>query len=214
MGGWTLPPECFGELLLVCSADDENSEWALGVVRAAPEFLRGGANRDGKTGLNEEGRRSIAWPFLGASMAPNVLLQLEPEERDRVFSGRSGQQRVNELFRVATRRRVGRNAVATVAQQDDYMKRVRANGGARSALAAEGILIPGGDYESHRAIARALNIEVPEPGEFVSVRVTPGTWEDPFVVELDGHLWRTAGPDDPLSPAPRLPKTGVVPDDE
>ncbi|HEU0205796.1 MAG TPA: NaeI family type II restriction endonuclease [Pseudolysinimonas sp.] len=213
MGGWMLPPECFGQLLLVCNADDENSEWAVGVVRAAPEFLRSSSNRDGKTGLNEEGRRSIAWVFRGAPMAPNVLLQLDHGERDRVFAGSSGQQRVNELFRVATRRRVGRNAVATVAQQDDYMKRVRANGGARSALAAEGILIPGGDYESHRAIARALNVEVPEPGEFVSVRVTPGTLDDPFVVELDGRLWRTAGPSDPPVTAPTLPKTRLVADD-
>jgi len=205
MGGWMLPPECFGELLLVCNADDQNSEWAVGVVRAAPEFLRGGVNRDGKSGLNEDGRRSIYWIFRGATMAPNVLLQLDEEERDRVFAGRSGQKRVNELFRIATRRRVGRNAVATVAQQDDYMKRVRANGGARSALAGEGILIPGGDYGSHRDIARRLNVEVPEPGEFVSVRVAPASSSDPFSVELDGLLWRAAEPGDPVVRAPGLP---------
>ncbi len=205
MGGWMLPPECFGELLLVCNADDENSEWAVGVVRAAPAFLRGGSNRDGKTGLNEDGRRSIYWIFRGAPMAPNVLLQLDEEQRERVFASRSGQQRVNELFRIATGRRIGRNAVATVAQQDDYMKRVRANGGARSALAAEGILIPGGDYGSHRDIARRLNVEVPDPGDFVSVRVAPASDSDPYFVELDGALWRVAEPGDPVVPAPDLP---------
>jgi len=205
MGGWMLPPECFGELLLVCNADDENSEWAVGVVRAVPQFLRGSTNRDGKTGLNENGRSSIAWIFRGAPMAPNVLLQLDQGERNRVFASSSGQQRVNELFRIATRRRVGRNAVATVAQQDDYMKRVRANGGARSALASEGILITGGDFASHRDIARRLNVEVPEPGEFVSIRVAPASDADPFSVELDGSLWRASEPGDPVVRAPELP---------
>lgn len=212
MGGWMLPPECFGELLLVCNADDANSEWAVGVVRAVPEFLRGGANRDGKTGLNEEGRDSIRWIFRGSPMSPNVLLQLDSEERQRVFAGRSGQQRVNELFRTATLRRIGRNAVATVAKQDDYMKRVRANGGARTALADEGILIPGGDYGTHQDLARHLNIEVPQPGEFVSVRVAPGSEADPFTVSLEGSLWRVAEPGDPVVRAPRLPAV-LTPDE-
>jgi hypothetical protein len=89
------------------------------------------------------------------------------------------------------------------------MKRVRANGGARSALAAEGILIPGGDYASHRAIARSLNIEVPEPGEFVSVRVVPAIADDPFSIELEGRLWRAAEPGDPVTLAPPLPNVAV-----
>lgn len=58
----------------------------------------------------------------------------------------------------------------TVAQQKDYMKRVRGNGGSRSALRAEGILIMG-DYASHQRIASELGVPVPREGEFVSARV-------------------------------------------
>ncbi len=49
-----------------------------------------------------------------------------------IFAAGSGQQRVNELFRRAQRMRVSRTVVATVAVQDDYMKRVRGGGGARA----------------------------------------------------------------------------------
>jgi hypothetical protein len=207
-GGWMLPPEAFGHLLLVATASDEDAEWSVGVVRARPEYLRPGANRDGKTGLNEAGRAAVEWIYWGAPMLPNVLLQVDAETRAKVLaSRRSGQARVNELFRLVQRRRIGRNTIATVAQQDDYMKRVRANGGARTALASEGIVIPGGDYESHRRVAQSLGIEVPLPGEFVSVRVAPATASDPFSVLLDGEYWRPAEKGDPVVPAPALPET-------
>lgn len=207
VGGWMLPPECFGELLLVATASDESSEWSLGIVRARSEFLRSGVNRDGKSGLNDAGRAAINWLYWGQPLAPNVLLAADPETRSRIMNPRlSGQARVNELFRSIQRQRIGRNTVATVAQQDDYMKRVRANGGARTALAAEGIVIIGGDYASHRRVAGELNLPVPEPGEFVSARLVRANPDDPFVAVIGDSTWRVALEDEPLAPAPRLPE--------
>ena len=81
-----------------------------------------------------------------------------------------GTKRVDMLFRLAQQRLISRTVVATVAQQEDYMKRVRGNGGSRSSLRPEGIVIIG-QYESHRRIAQALAIPVPGPGESVSVRL-------------------------------------------
>ncbi len=192
IGGWMLPPECIDELLLVCTANDANSEWALGVIRARPRLLRPGKNRDLKTGLNHDGRQSIEWIHWGAELPPNVLLELDEETVANIFAKSSGQQRINTLFRTVTERRIGRNTVATVAQQDDYMKRVRYNGGARSALRDEGLIILGGDYSSHQRIAEQLGVEVPNPGEFVSVRVAVGTDEDPLTACIDGTHWRRA----------------------
>jgi len=64
---------------------------------------------------------------------------------------KSGQQRVNELFRRAQGRPVSRTAVLTVVTRPgDPMKRVRYNGGARDQLRPEGIVIFGG-YASHQA---------------------------------------------------------------
>src|SRR5690606_16647035 len=117
------------------------------------------------------GRAQITWLFKDAPMQPNALLQLPPLVVAEIMAGRSGQARLNELFRRATNRRLSRNIIATVAQQDDYMKRVRDNGGSRSALRPEGYLILGGDYSVQRNLAAALGATIPEPGELVSIQV-------------------------------------------
>ena len=208
-GGWMLPPECFGLLLLVTTADDAKATWSMGVVRATEGNRRSSTNRDAKTSLNRNGRNAIHWLHRDAQMAPNVLLSLDEETRARIFEPGTGQARINELFRRVTNQRIGRNVVATVAQQKDYMKRARYDGGARSVLQPEGYLILGG-YASHRGIASSLGIVVPGPGEFVSVRVVPCE-EGGASVLLDGQWWRCARSDETiLEQAPRLPKTTRV----
>mgnify|MGYP003381382761 CR=1 FL=1 len=207
-GGWMIPPEAFGKLLLVAHAVDASGWWSLGVVRASPEHLRTSSNRDQKTQLNPVGRKAIRWIAHRAAMAPNVLLSLPEGQIARIFAASSGQQRINELCRQVINRRIGRNTIATVAQQSDYMKRVRYDGGARSLLGPEGYIVPGGDYDSHREVARALGAVVPQAGEVVSLRVVPDVSYAPLAVELDGSWWRIARPDDVIvTPAPRLPST-------
>ena len=171
-GGWMIPPEGFGQILLVVTADDAAGTWSLGFVRASPDHLRGSRNRDGKTQLNVGGRQAISWVARNAALPPNVLLSLPAADVAQIFAGRSGQARINELFRLVTNRRIGRNTIATVAQQDDFMKRIRENGGARSLLSPEGYLIPSGDYEQHRRVAIDLGAVVPEPGEVLCPRTT------------------------------------------
>lgn len=209
MGGWMLPPECFEHLLLVATADDARGTWSLGVVRASAANRRSSANRDGKTGLNPRGRGQIVWISESQLLPPNVLLGLDPGTVAAILACKRGQPRVTELLRRVTNKRIGRNAIATLAQQQDYMARVRDNGsGARTVLRAEGYLIPGGDYSLHQDVARALGVPVPQPGEVVSTRVVPASNVGPDVLELDGCIWRAALPGEPVRhPAPRLPET-------
>lgn len=202
-GGWMLPVESFEHLVLVIQADDRASRWSAGVVRVTEANRRSSENRDRKTGLNALGRSRIRWIHREATMPPNALLQLPPAVVERMMALRSGQARVNELFRQATGRRLTRNIIATVAQQDDFMKRVRDNGGARSALRPEGYLILGGDYRVQREIARDLGTVIPEPGELVSVRVTPA--EEIGGVPIGEREWRLCRPGEiPLGPAPAV----------
>jgi Restriction endonuclease NaeI len=100
------------------------------------------------------------------------------------------------------RQRIGRGTVATVAQQDDYMKRIRYNGGSRSSLQLEGIIILG-QYKGHSAIAEQLGVPVPSKGESVSCRVFPARID--HGVFVDGGWWRLALAQDPASLAPKLP---------
>ncbi|MEU6273595.1 NaeI family type II restriction endonuclease [Streptomyces populi] len=205
-GGWMIPPEAMGHLCLLAWADDYKSRWSIGLVRIRHEWLNSGNNRDLKHTIKAEHRDKIRWLWLDELLPENVLLHMGAADRDAVFASDSGQRRLNELFRRAQRRRIGRNVVRTVAQQKDYMKRVRGNGGSRSALKAEGILIMG-DYASHREIAGRLGLPLPEEGEFVSARVVtakPHHGDIPYV-SLDGKQWVLPQPEEPIEPAPTLP---------
>lgn len=208
LNGWMLPPECFGHLLLVATSNDEKGSWSVGIVRASDENRREAANRDKKTQLNQRGSSQVKWMFRDAPLPPNILLSLDDATIEKIFEPKSGQARVNELFRLVTGRRIGRNTVATVAQQEDYMARVRDNGhGARTKLRKEGYLIAG-EYEVHRQVALALGQPQPQAGEMVSFRVVPAADHDSPTVELEGRRWRVAhGGEVVTVPAPKLPET-------
>jgi hypothetical protein len=208
-GGWMIPNEAHGQLCLVVTADDAKGTWSAGLVRARGELLGLGRNRDAKATLSEAGRAAIWWIARDAALPPNVLLSLPIEDVEAIFSLTSGQQRVNELFRRAQQQRIGRGVVATVAQQADYMKRVRGNGGARTALRHEGIVILGA-YMAHRRIGVQLGLEELMPGESMSVRVAPAAPEDTWTTEIDGARWRIAMEADPVVVAPQLPRVSVL----
>jgi len=205
MGGWMIPPEARDHLCLVAWAEDsETPKWSMGLVRASADHLNTGGNRDSKATFNAVGRLATLWLFKNAPLPPNVLLQLDRQTVERIMGQESGQKRINELFRSALCKIVGRAVVATVAQQDDYMKRVRANGGARTALQGEGIIVLG-QYDSHAAIARALGIAGPGRGDTISARVTPVPGPGAGVAQIGRRFWRVAQANDPVVSAPDLP---------
>ncbi len=208
LGGWMIPPEADGQLMLLVQASDEDGTWSAGLLRAMPENLSPAGNRDGKRALNDRGRAAVCWLHHRAALQENALIRMPEQDVAAIFAAGSGQQRVNELFRRAQRMRVSRTVVATVAMQDDYMKRVRDGGGARDALRAEGIVIFG-DYAGDQLLASALDLPRPGPGEFVSARLARRVgWHDAYArsIRLDGADWLLASPADPAGPAPVLPR--------
>ncbi|MET8054641.1 NaeI family type II restriction endonuclease [Streptosporangium sp. NPDC005286] len=206
--GWMFSPDSIGQVHLLLWADDMKSRWGLGVIHLKPDFLSSGANRNGRRILNRQGLAEARWLHEDAPLPENVLLRLGSEDIDLIFAPDSGQKRVNELFRRAQGLLVSRNAVATVAMQEDYMKRVRGYGGARSILRSEGIVIIGGSFKKHTQVANILGLTVPEQGEFLSVRLArrrPHHGDAPSI-ELEGEQWVIATDDDPIEPAPLLPE--------
>ena len=204
-GGWMIPNEAHDQLCIVATADDAAGTWSAGLVRARTEWLNLGRNRDAKATLSEEGRSNIIWFARGEFLPPNVLLSLSRATVDRILGHRHGTKRVDELFRAAQRRRVGRGVVATVAQQSDYMKRIRENGGSRTALQPEGIVIFGA-YGRHLQLAIGLGLERLGPGESMSARLAPAEPNDAWAVQIDNRWWRLAEDDDEVVLAPTLPK--------
>src|SRR5487761_1689485 len=75
-GGWMIPPEAQGHLLLLVQASDEDGSWSAGLVRARENYLTEAGNRDHKRTLNDTGRSAIEWLArrapAGQRAAPSV----------------------------------------------------------------------------------------------------------------------------------------------
>jgi hypothetical protein len=206
-GGWEIPPEAWrgSHICLLVWAIDKESAWGAGLIRADDRYL-GPPNRDLKRRLTAQGRSRIVWVWEQRMALPeNVLLHLDAKTIAAIFHSSSGAERVRQLFRTVQRRRIGRGVVATVAKQEDFMKRIRGNRGARSALRPEGIIILG-QFAAHLAIARDLGLPLPGPGESVAARLISVEESDSRPkVQLEGKSWAVATPDDAVELAPAIP---------
>jgi len=211
LGGWELPLESLGHLVLLTWADDDASRWAAGLWRVDPRHLgRGAGNRDRKKKMLVSGRERVRWLWRDAVLPANLLLHLPAQVVERIFQPRSGQQRINELFRLVQGRVIRRDVVLTVAQQKDGPRRARMAREAKN-LGGEGIMVLG-HYEWDVAVARALGIPVPRSGEWVSARVAPTDVGGRGTFHAEGHWWRLAGSDEWVSAAPRVPRSRALGD--
>lgn len=187
--GQAIPREAVGNICLLMHASDKESRFSVGLVRVTPDILNASSNQDGKKTISALGRSRVRWLVREGRLPENQLLHLSPIVRDAIFDrALSKQERVNQLFRKVQNRIIHRRTVTTVAQQHDGPKRVR---DARSALAAEGIIILG-YRDGHPEIARALELAVPRQGEWISTRVVrrpPGDTR-PAALLQDGYYVR------------------------
>ena len=203
-----IPQEAMGHLCLLVTADDQAAKWSVGLIRVSNKVLTPGQNRDTKRKLSATGCRGIDWLFKDEDLPPNVLLLLPPLAVEALMALPSGQKRINQIFRIAQGHRISGTVIETLGQQVDARKRIRKNGGSRSRLKQEGIIILG-DYEADCEIARKLGVPAPREGEFVSVRVAPvrGAAQRAAqgVALIASSLWRVASSKDPIVNAPETP---------
>jgi hypothetical protein len=164
---WMIPQEAVGALCLLVRIDDQRSRFWIGVVRCDPKLLRKGLNRDHKTSLSADGKKSIHWLVEAGKLPENFLASLDEPVRHQIISQGSGQARVEALFRLVQGRIIPRVAIETVARQKDPMKRAR---DARKKLKAEGILVLGHQGEDPE-IATARGYPIPKKGEMISISI-------------------------------------------
>lgn len=139
--GWMIPPEGIGQLCVLLRVNETNSTCAVGLARARPDYLRPGTNRDSKTSFSAQGTRNIWWLVLDFAYTPNFWTLIDADLRHRIMEPRGGAERLAVLFANCIETPVSRVLIASIAAQDDFMKRIRRNGGARDILAPQGIAV-------------------------------------------------------------------------
>lgn len=139
--GWMIPPEAIDQLCILLRVNERDSTCAVGLVRARPEYLRAGLNRDAKTSFAAAGRVNIWWLAQDFGYTPNFWSLIGPQTRAHIMAPRGGTERLVRLFSSCLEVPISRVLIASIAAQDDFMKRIRRNGGARDHLAPQGIAI-------------------------------------------------------------------------
>jgi hypothetical protein len=139
--GWMIPLEAIGELLILLRVNEEASTCAVGLVRARQEYLRTGENRDKKTSFSAEGTRNIWWMVQDFAYTPNFWTIVSTADRQEIMSVKGGSKRLAMLFERYQGVPLSRVQIRAIAAQDDYMKRIRSNQGARDLLRPKEISI-------------------------------------------------------------------------
>lgn len=139
--GWMIPPEAIDQFCILLRVNEKNATCAVGIVKCRRNYLRTSTNRDAKTGFSAAGRVNIWWLAFDFSYTPNFWTLISDELRKKIMSSGAGAKRLAVLFQHCLKMPISRVQVEAVAAQDDYMKRIRRNGGARDILAPKGIAI-------------------------------------------------------------------------
>jgi len=165
---WMIPTEALGEVCLLVAADEVRARCYLGLIKARPEYLTAGQNKDAKRSVSAEGFRHIYWLFRDHPYPANFWRPLPEEVVLRIFAAETGNARMAELFRQVQRRPIPRDVLEAVAQQKDFMRRIRSDKGrgARDILARDGILLLSGQYDSQ--LIRALDLPPCPASAFIS----------------------------------------------
>ncbi len=167
---WMIPTEAVDYPCILVAADEVRATCYLGLIVARPEYLTLSQNKDAKKSVSAQGFANILWLLLHHPYPHNFWRTVPPDAIDRIFSGASGNLRMAALFREVQRRPITRAVVEAVAQQQDFMRRIRSDNGrgTRDHLAREGILLLSGQYDA--PLIAALGLPKCAGSAFISCR--------------------------------------------
>jgi len=181
--GWMIPPEAIDQLCILLRVNEERSTCAVGLARARPAYLRSGLNRDAKTSFSAAGVQNIWWMLHDFPYTPNFWSIISSDLRIEIMAHKGGTARLATLFERCIGTPVSRVLIAGIAAQDDFMKRIRRNGGARDILAPKQIAIL--YSETDREVMRKLGLTFGSR-EFISFR--PTRPDEVELLKAAGHI--------------------------
>ncbi len=181
--GWMIPPEAIDQFCILLRVDEEKAQCGVGLVKARPEYLRSGENRDKKTSFSAAGRANIWWLASNFDYTPNFWTVVSDEDRNAIMALGGGTKKIAMLFERYQEMAISRVQIAAVAAQDDFMKRIRRNGGARDILAPKGIAIL--YSETDRELLLKLELKFGSR-EFISYK--PKNDKESALLRLEEHV--------------------------
>jgi hypothetical protein len=181
---WMIPREAIGKPCILVASDEKKQLCYFGIFVAHLHNLTNGLNQDQKRSVSAAGASTIHWLLVNEPFPTSFWAGLGAPKTQAIMRGSTGNDRVAALFRQVQRQIVDRDILQAVAQQKDYMKRLRKNGGARDQLADEGIAVLSGKYDS--ALIKKLGLPFATGDEFVSLQA--GTDEEWRILQTAGHL--------------------------
>ncbi len=181
--GWMIPPEAVDQFCVLLRVNEEDARCAVGLVRCRPDYLNRGTNRDAKATIASHARRNIWWLVSDFAYTPNFWDVVDATSRNEIMAERSGTRRLALLFERYQEIAISRVQIIAVAAQDDALKRVRRNGGARDILAPKGIAILYSEIDRDVMLALGLKFGF---REFISY--TPKTEAEAALLRRVGHI--------------------------
>ena len=181
---WMIPRESIDRPALLCKANEKTSLCDVGVILCRREYLRNSRNQDSKGQIAAANYINIWWILKEHPYPENFWERLSMEDRLEIVNAGSGTRRLAALFQKIQCRPISRIQVQALAQQHDYMKRIRRNGGARDILAPQGIALLWGSRD--RAIIDALGLGIVSTEEFISY--SPRTEQEERILRDAGHI--------------------------
>jgi len=150
---WMIPREAIDRHCLLIKINDKKGLFNIGVVFCSLDNITAGMNRDQKRSISP-GNPAIFWIGRNVPMQKNFFESLSPGVCLQLTDPKaSGAERVRRLCRLVPNTVFNRYIVNCVAQQQDPMKRLRNNGGARDAMLKEEIYVLSGKYDKDQLIS-------------------------------------------------------------
>ena len=161
---WMIPLEAWNQICLLVKADDRRSVVTALLGRMSPDLLNPGANRDRKRTLSAGLIKGLRVVALDVPLPTNVLLHMNPADREAVMEPRGQEDRFAEFFMRVPGAVVRRDLILAIGRRGDSLKRVRA---IKGRLRKEGYALLCGTYVDQRELAEALGGPVPGQDEWV-----------------------------------------------
>jgi len=168
LNNWSIPPENIDRLAILVRTSEKTALCDVGLGLMRDSYLSNGQNRDGKRTVRVEAQKNIWWILREEPYPANLWERIDQSILTNILSAGAATARLAMLFESVQGLPISRTHIQAIAQQHDYMKRIRSNGGARDVLSPKGIAILWGERD--KDLIHKLGLGPIADDEFISHR--------------------------------------------